>query len=84
MTQQAIKIFLFGLWSTVVCLAVYFFFSRETSIVEIAGTMKDLIRQSGVWGPLIYITVYAFRSLIFFPASILTVTAGVLFGPWFG
>jgi uncharacterized membrane protein YdjX (TVP38/TMEM64 family) len=84
MTQTAIKIFLFTLWGTVVCLAIYFYFSRETSIIGIAETLKGIIRQSGAWGPLIYITAYAFRSLIFFPASILTITAGILFGPWLG
>ena len=47
-------------------------------------TLKGYIRQNGVWGPLIYVTAYAFRSLIFFPASILTITAGILFGPWLG
>lgn len=84
MTQTTIKIFLFTLWSTVVCLAIYFYFSRDTSIIGIAETLKGFIRQSGVWGPLIYVSGYAFRSLIFFPASVLTVTAGVLFGPWLG
>jgi uncharacterized membrane protein YdjX (TVP38/TMEM64 family) len=84
MTQTTIKIFLFTLWGTFVCLAIYFYFSRETSIIGIAETLKGFIRQSGAWGPLTYVTVYAFRSLIFFPASILTITAGILFGPWLG
>ena len=84
MTQTRIKIFLFILWSTVVCLVIYIYFSREYSIIGIAETLKGYIRQNGVWGPLIYVTAYAFRSLIFFPASILTITAGILFGPWLG
>ena len=84
MTKTRIKIFLLTLWSTAVCLVIYIYFSRESSIFGVAETLKGFIRQSGVWGPLIYITVYAFRSLIFFPASILTITAGILFGPWLG
>jgi uncharacterized membrane protein YdjX (TVP38/TMEM64 family) len=84
MTKTRIKIFLFTLWGTVVGLAIYIYFSRESSIIGVAETLKGLIRQKGVWGPLIYVTAYAFRSLIFFPASILTVTAGILFGPWLG
>jgi uncharacterized membrane protein YdjX (TVP38/TMEM64 family) len=84
MTQRAVKITLFTLWTAVVCLAIYFYFSRETSIIGIAETLKDFIRRSGVWGPLIYTTAYAFRSLIFFPASVLTIIAGILFGPWLG
>ena len=84
MTKKRVKIILFALWGTVVCLAIYFYFNREYSIVGIAEALKGLIQQGGVWGPLIYVTAYAFRSLIFFPASILTITAGALFGPWLG
>ena len=84
MTQTRIKIFLFTLWGTAVCLAIYIFISRGSSITGIVETLQSFIRQSGVWGPLIYVGGYAFRSLIFFPASILTITAGILFGPWLG
>jgi uncharacterized membrane protein YdjX (TVP38/TMEM64 family) len=84
MTETPIKIFLFTLWSTVVCLAIYFYFSRESPITGVVETLQRFIRQCGVWGPLIYVGGYAFRSLIFFPASILTITAGILFGPWLG
>ena len=84
MNNTRIKIFLFTLWGTVVGLAIYIYFSRESSIIGVAETLKGFIRQGGIWGPLIYVTVYAFRSLIFFPASILTITAGILFGPWLG
>lgn len=84
MTKTRIKIFLFTLWGTVVCLAIYIYFSRESSLTGMVETLQSFIRQSGVWGPLMYVTAYAFRSLIFFPASILTITAGILFGPWLG
>jgi len=84
MTKTRIKILLFALWGTVVGLAIYIYLSRESSIIGVAETLKGFIRQGGVWGPLIYVTAYAFRSLIFFPASILTIAAGILFGPWLG
>ena len=84
MTQSRIKILLFALWGTVVCLVIYIYISRGSSITGIVETLQSFIRQSGVWGPLIYVGGYAFRSLIFFPASILTITAGILFGPWLG
>ena len=84
MTKPRIKIILFTLWVTVVGLAIYIYFSRESSIAEVVETLQRFIRQSGFWGPLIYVAGYAFRSLIFFPASILTISAGILFGPWLG
>ena len=84
MSKARIKIFLFTLWGAIVGLAIYIYLSQESSITEIVETLQSFIRQSGAWGPLIYVTAYAFRSLIFFPASILTITAGILFGPWLG
>ena len=84
MNKTRVKIILFTLWGTVVSLAIYIYFSRESSVIGVAETLKGFISQSGVWGPLVYVTAYAFRSLVFFPASILTITAGILFGPWLG
>ena len=31
-----------------------------------------------------YIFLYALRPLVFFPATLLTIASGLLFGPWFG
>jgi len=84
MTKSQIKMVLFILWGTVVGLAVYVYLNREFSITGTVGTLREFIGRSGVWGPLIYVSAYAGRSLIFFPASMLTVSAGILFGPWLG
>jgi pyruvate/2-oxoglutarate dehydrogenase complex dihydrolipoamide dehydrogenase (E3) component/uncharacterized membrane protein YdjX (TVP38/TMEM64 family) len=35
-----------------------------------------------MWGPLLFIVIYAVRPLIFFPASALTILAGIFFGLW--
>jgi len=37
-----------------------------------------------VWGPLLYIGFYAVRPLIFFPAAVLTILAGIFFGLFWG
>lgn len=36
------------------------------------------------WGVLAYIGAYLIRPLVLFPASVLTVMGGILFGPWLG
>ncbi len=48
--------------------------------------VKDLYYfiTSTVYGPLVYIIFYAFRPLIFFPATLLTFLSGLLFGVWGG
>jgi uncharacterized membrane protein YdjX (TVP38/TMEM64 family) len=79
-----VKIILLALWGIIVGLALYAFLRMGFSITGSAEMLQGIIQKSGVWGPVIYVTAYSFRSLIFFPASILTVIAGILFGPWFG
>ena len=37
-----------------------------------------------MWGPLIYMVLYAVRPLILFPATLLTALSGALFGFWWG
>ena len=37
-----------------------------------------------VWGPIVYMALYAVRPLIFFPATLLTALSGALFGPVWG
>ncbi len=40
--------------------------------------------QNGIWGVLIYILLYAVRPLLLFPATVLSVTSGFVFGPFLG
>ena len=39
---------------------------------------------STMWGPLVFMTLYALRPLILFPATLLTALSGALFGFWWG
>jgi uncharacterized membrane protein YdjX (TVP38/TMEM64 family) len=54
------------------------------SLSEVVVTTQQLIKKYGMWGPALYIVLYSFRSLIFFPASLLTGISGLIFGPWYG
>lgn len=70
-------------WLSIIGIFVYF---KSVTGKDNLAIMKDiyaLITQSA-WGPLIYIVFYAFRPLIFFPATLLTFLSGVLFGVWGG
>jgi len=82
--KKLLKIILFALWGTIVGVAIYVYLSTGFSITRTIEVLRKPIEQAGLWGPVLYITVYSFRSLIFFPASILTVFAGMVFGPWSG
>lgn len=43
--------------------------------------LEDLIAASGYLGPLIYAAAYTTSTVLLFPASVLTLAAGFLFGP---
>ncbi len=46
--------------------------------------IHDHLLSFGPWAPLVYMTVYTIRPLLFFPASILSIAGGLVFGPLFG
>lgn len=48
--------------------------TTETALLQLV----DLF--SSAWGPLLYIVLYALRPLIFFPATLLTLASGSIFG----
>lgn len=52
----------------------------------LTGAVFDIIllMQGSIWGPLIYILIYALRPITFFSAALLTIAGGFLFGPVWG
>ena len=44
------------------------------------GEIRDWIISFGIWAPIVFIVVYTVRPLILFPASILSLAAGLAFG----
>ncbi len=51
----------------------------EESIIRVA-----VLLTTSAFGALLYILIYALRALILFPATVLTVLGGFLFGPFWG
>lgn len=46
--------------------------------------IEALVRESGPWGPLIFILAYAFGICLFLPATLFTGIGAVLFGTFYG
>lgn len=80
----SLKAGLFAIWLTILLMTVVFYFHLGISFGELVERLRAHIDRSGMWGPVTYIAFYSFRSLIFFPASVLTAIAGLLFGAWLG
>ena len=72
-----------ALWA--ILIAAYTAFARANDLgpLDAGRAIIDLV-QSATFGALIYILIYALRPLIFFPATILTLAGGYLFGPIWG
>jgi uncharacterized membrane protein YdjX (TVP38/TMEM64 family) len=54
--------------------------SNDLTIADSAENIAVLLTTSAI-GPILYIIIYWLRPLIFFPATVLTVLSGFLFGP---
>lgn len=66
-------------WLVILLATRQYMQSNQLSFGDLATQLSELL--TGTWyGPLIYIGVYLLRPLILFPASILTLLAGNIFG----
>src|SRR5687768_17968829 len=61
----------------------WYVFSNHLSAFQVMQQLLVFLTNS-LWGPLIYIALYAVRPLILFPSSVLTLAGGFVFGPVFG
>lgn len=63
----------------------YWVYSQQNDL-----TIGESIRQVAGWltgnwyGPVLYIVIYALRPLLFFPATLVSILSGFLFGPVWG
>ena len=46
--------------------------------------VRHWVARFGSFGPLVYIALYGARPFLFFPSLLLNLSAGILFGPWWG
>lgn len=58
----------------------YTWYYRANNLTTETALLQLVDLFSSAWGPLLYIALYALRPLIFFPATLLTLTSGSIFG----
>lgn len=46
--------------------------------------LKSYVKSLGIFGPLAFIVIYIIFALTSFPATVLTISAGIIFGLWYG
>lgn len=75
---------LIGKWLSIfIVISLVIWFSRSFLDVDVEDLRKWIL-SFGLWAPLIYIIIYTVRPLIFFPASVLSIAGGLVFGAWLG
>jgi uncharacterized membrane protein YdjX (TVP38/TMEM64 family) len=73
------------LWLCLFLFALTLWWRSQISLVDIPMLLEQWLNDVGLFNAaLIYIVIYAVRPLILFPATLLTVASGLIFGPWLG
>lgn len=84
-TVSPIKLIFGGLWLCLFVVALFVWWKSEIALSEIPLILKHWLNDVGLYkAASIYILIYAVRPLILFPATLLTVASGLIFGPWLG
>ena len=83
MQQNLKRLGLVALW--VAAIAGWVIYQRSTGLGTI-GTLESFIEaiRGQWWAILLFILVYALRPVVLFPASLMTIAGGLLFGPVVG
>lgn len=88
MTRLAVsplKLIFGSLWGCLFLLVLTLWWRSQVSLVDIPLLLEQWLADVGLFNAaFIYIVIYAVRPLILFPATLLTVASGLIFGPWLG
>ncbi|MEM7133718.1 MAG: TVP38/TMEM64 family protein [Chloroflexota bacterium] len=77
------KLAVLTFWAILV--ATYLSYTSANGLTPLAALRQILnLTQNSDFGPLLFITIFTIRPLIFFSAVLLTIVGGFLFGPFWG
>ena len=79
--QHGQKLIAAGFWLAIGIAYVVYLQTNDLTVRDSFRQITGVLTQP-VIGPIIYIILYAIHPIIFFPASILTIGGGALFGYW--
>jgi uncharacterized membrane protein YdjX (TVP38/TMEM64 family) len=81
--KYALQITAFLFWMALLASYQWYAWRNDLSPVQVVQQLLGFMTGS-LWGPVIYILLYAIRPLVLFPATLLTLAGGFLFGPVLG
>lgn len=85
MLNHRTKIVFAIVWASLFAFALYSWFKSGLALGDVPAWLSERLGEFGLYkAATIYIVLYAIRPLILFPATLLTVASGLIFGPWLG
>lgn len=81
--RHAPKVIALIFWVSLIYWFQHYRITNDLSYSDVLLSLIDFF-TSTLWGPVIYMVLYAIRPLVLFPATLLTALSGTLFGFWWG
>ncbi len=81
--QQKQKWVVLACWLLAFAAYQWYAWQHDLSPLDVVRRLIDVF-SAGFYGPLIFILIYVLRPLLLFPATLLTIAAGFVFGPILG
>lgn len=81
--RHAPKVIALIFWVSLIYSFQHYRITNGLSYSDVLISLIDFF-TSTLWGPVIYMVLYAIRPLVLFPATLLTALSGTLFGFWWG
>jgi uncharacterized membrane protein YdjX (TVP38/TMEM64 family) len=83
--NSVLKLIFGGLWLSLFLFALFCWWQSAIALTSVPSLLQEGLDNVGLLNAaLIYIVLYAIRPLILFPATLLTIASGLIFGPWLG
>lgn len=83
--MQKLKIIAISVWGVGFASLFILWLRSDILLTEVPDLLHSWLSQWGFFNAaIIYILLYTFRPLILFPAALLTIASGLIFGPWYG
>jgi uncharacterized membrane protein YdjX (TVP38/TMEM64 family) len=84
-SASPLKLIFGSLWLGLFLFALALWWRSNVALTDIPKLLEQWLTNVGVIkAALLYIFIYTIRPLVLFPATILTIASGLIFGPWLG
>lgn len=85
MASRLIRTFFAAIWISLAVVAWMNWADRNIELQDVPDLLGEWLSTFGLArAALIYVVLYTARPLILFPATLLTIASGLVFGPWLG